>query len=37
MLNFLKKKDNLPEYVTMGLPTVGIRIPDHPVAIEILN
>ncbi len=32
----LPKRDEIPEIVTAGLPTVGIRIPAHPVALELL-
>jgi len=33
----LKAKDNLPEHVTFNYPTVGIRIPDHKLALKILD
>lgn len=33
----LKKKACLPSIVTGGLATVGVRMPDHPIAIEILK
>jgi L-threonylcarbamoyladenylate synthase len=33
----LPKKDEIPEIVTAGLPTVGIRIPSHPVSLELLK
>ena len=31
------KPDTLAENVTAGLPTVGIRVPDHPVALNFLK
>lgn len=31
------KPDSLAENVTAGLDTVGVRMPDHPVALELLN
>ncbi len=33
----LKKKDVLPDIVTSGLDTVGVRVPDHPLTLELLN
>ena len=33
----LKKKPNIPDLVTSGLDTVAIRIPQHPLAIELLS
>ena len=33
----LPKRDIVPDLVTAGLPTVGIRIPDHPLALELLR
>jgi len=33
----LPKIDRIPDLVTAGLPTVGVRVPDHPVALELLN
>ena len=33
----LEKADYIPDIVTAGGPTVGIRIPDHPVALELLR
>lgn len=33
----LPKKDKIPDIVTAGLPTVGIRIPSHPVALNLLR
>lgn len=33
----LPKLDVIPDLVTAGLPGVGIRIPRHPVAIELLK
>jgi len=33
----LKKKDNIPGIVTAGLGTVGIRMPSHPVAHDLIK
>ncbi|HOV89157.1 MAG TPA: L-threonylcarbamoyladenylate synthase [Syntrophorhabdaceae bacterium] len=33
----LKKRKNIPDIVTAGLPTVGIRMPAHPVAQELIK
>lgn len=33
----LPKRESIPDLVTAGLPGVGIRIPRHPVAIELLK
>ena len=33
----LKKQDNVPDIVTAGGDTVGVRCPDHPMTLEILN
>jgi len=33
----LKKKPQLPEIVTFGRDTVGVRVPNHPVALELLG
>jgi L-threonylcarbamoyladenylate synthase len=33
----LKKKDIVPDAITAGKETVAIRIPNHPMAIELLN
>jgi L-threonylcarbamoyladenylate synthase len=33
----LRASPDLPELVTAGTGTVGIRIPDHPVALELLR
>ena len=32
----LPKKSTIPDLVTAGLPGVGIRIPDHPIAQQLL-
>lgn len=32
----LERKDIVPDLVTSGLPTVGIRCPDHPLTHELL-
>jgi len=31
------KKSEVPDEVTAGLPTVGLRMPRHPVALELLR
>jgi L-threonylcarbamoyladenylate synthase len=31
----LPKFQSVPDFVTVGLPTVGIRVPDHPVALAL--
>lgn len=33
----LKKKNNIPDLVTSGLPTVAVRMPNHPVALELIR
>ncbi len=33
----LPKKDIIPDLVTSGHPTVGIRIPNHPLTLELLR
>lgn len=33
----LKRSQHVPQYVTGGQNTVGLRIPDHPVALALLN
>jgi len=33
----LKKKPQLPQMVTFGRDTVGVRVPNHPVALELLR
>jgi len=33
----LSKSNLVPDIVTSGLPTVGIRMPNHPVAIELIR
>lgn len=33
----LRASPDLPEKVTAGMGTVGIRIPDHPVALQLLR
>lgn len=33
----LKKKKIVPNIVTAGLNTLGIRIPDHPIALKLIN
>ena len=33
----LPRKKEVPDEVTGGLPTVGIRMPDHPVATALLH
>jgi len=33
----LPKKSVVPDIVTAGLPTVGVRMPNHPVALELIE
>ena len=33
----LPKQDIVPDLVTSGLPTVAVRMPSHPLALELLN
>lgn len=33
----LPKKNHIPSLVTAGLDTVAVRIPDHPVALELIK
>ena len=33
----LRRRDHIPGIVTAGLPTVGIRVPDHPVALALIR
>ncbi|MDX1334012.1 MAG: L-threonylcarbamoyladenylate synthase, partial [Robiginitalea sp.] len=33
----LPKSDLVPDIVTAGLPTVGVRMPDHPIAQELIR
>ncbi|MFT3734556.1 MAG: L-threonylcarbamoyladenylate synthase [Rhodocyclaceae bacterium] len=33
----LKKEDDVPDVVTGGQDTVGLRVPDHPVALALLR
>jgi L-threonylcarbamoyladenylate synthase len=33
----LRKKALIPDIVTAGLPTVGIRMPSHPVALDLIR
>ncbi|HEY4361452.1 MAG TPA: L-threonylcarbamoyladenylate synthase [Bryobacteraceae bacterium] len=33
----LPKRAAIPDIVTAGLPTVGVRMPDHPLALELLR
>lgn len=33
----LPKKDVIPDLVTSGLPTVGLRVPDQPLTLELLK
>lgn len=33
----LKKKPNISDHVTSGLDTVAVRVPDHPLALELLK
>ena len=33
----LPKRKCVPDIVTAGLPTVGIRVPNHPIALELIR
>lgn len=33
----LPKKENVPDEVTAGRPTVAVRMPDHPVALRLIR
>ncbi|HEX5430350.1 MAG TPA: L-threonylcarbamoyladenylate synthase [Bryobacteraceae bacterium] len=33
----LPKKASIPDVVTAGLPTVGVRVPNHPVALALIE
>jgi L-threonylcarbamoyladenylate synthase len=33
----LRRRDHIPAIVTAGLPTVGLRVPDHPVARALIR
>lgn len=33
----LRKMPSIPDIVTAGLPTVGVRVPSHPVALELIG
>lgn len=33
----LRRRDHVPGIVTAGLPTVGLRVPDHPVARALIR
>ena len=33
----LPKADRVPDLVTAGLPTAAVRVPDHPLALELLQ
>jgi len=33
----LPKKDLVPDNVTAGLPTVGVRMPNHPIALALIE
>lgn len=33
----LPKKDIIPDIITAGLPNVAVRIPSHPMALQLLN
>jgi L-threonylcarbamoyladenylate synthase len=33
----LPKKSNVPDTVTAGLPTVGVRMPNHPIALQLIE
>ena len=33
----LEKKEMIPDIVTSGLPTVAVRVPDHPLTLKLLK
>jgi L-threonylcarbamoyladenylate synthase len=33
----LHKQERIPAAVTAGLPTVGVRVPEHPLALELIE
>jgi L-threonylcarbamoyladenylate synthase len=33
----LRKQPSIPDIVTAGLPTVGLRVPAHPLALELIR
>ena len=33
----LNKSEKIPDIVTGGLPSVAVRMPDHPLALELIN
>ena len=33
----LKKKDTVPDLITAGKDTVAVRVPNHPIALELLR
>lgn len=33
----VKKSNKLSDYVTAGMPTIGIRIPNHPILLDFLR
>ena len=33
----LPKQSKVPDDVTAGLPTVGVRMPDHPLALDLIR
>ncbi|HEV2198650.1 MAG TPA: L-threonylcarbamoyladenylate synthase [Bryobacteraceae bacterium] len=33
----LPKRSTVPDIVTAGLPTVGVRMPDHPLALDLIR
>ena len=33
----VRRRDHIPGIVTAGLPTVGLRVPDHPVALALVR
>ena len=33
----LPRKEIVPDLVTSGLPTVAVRVPDHPLTLQLLN
>jgi len=33
----LLKKENIPDIVTAGLPSIAVRMPDHPIALSLIK
>ena len=37
MTIILKANDKVPDWVNSGLPTVGFRMPSHPITLELIR